>query len=200
VAAQHMRGAGAGEARPLDARLFHRITPGPSTMKVSIHALAVEQVSHTLKQVLVFLDKAVAHAEARKFDVSVLLNARLAPDMFPFVRQVQIASDHAKFGVARLAGIEAPKFEDNEKTVDELRARIRKTLDFVSSVPASAFEGGEDRDIKFQIPNRTMEMKGLTYLRSWLLPNVMFHVATAYLILRHNGVELGKRDFMGDIA
>ena len=168
-------------------------------MKVSIHSLAVEQVSHTLNQVLGFLDKAVAYAEAKKFDVSVLVNARLAPDMFPLVKQIQIASDNAKFGVARLAGVDAPKFEDNEKTVDELRARLKKTIDFIKSVPASAFEGGEDRDIKIVVPNRTIEMKGLAYLRGWVIPNVMFHVTTAYLILRHNGVDVGKRDFLGDI-
>ncbi len=115
------------------------------------------------------------------------------------VKQIQIASDNAKFGVARLAGVDAPKFEDNEKTLDELRARIKKTIDFIKSVPASAFEGGEDRDIKIVVPNRTFEMKGLTYLRGWVLPNVLFHVTTAYLILRHNGVDVGKRDFLGDV-
>lgn len=168
-------------------------------MKVSIHSLAVEQVSHTLNQMLGFLDKAVAYAEAKKFDVSVLVNARLAPDMLPFVKQIQIASDNAKFGAARLAGVEAPKFEDNEKTIEELRARIGKTIDFIQSVPASAFEGGEDRDIRIVVPGRTFEMKGLAYLRGWVLPNVFFHVTTAYLILRHNGVDVGKRDFLGDI-
>jgi hypothetical protein len=166
-------------------------------MKVSIHSLAVEQVSHTLNQMLVFLDKATAYAAAKKFDESVLVNARLAPDMLPFVKQIQIASDNAKFGVARLGNIEAPKFEDNEKTLDELRARIRKTIDFIKSAPASAFEGAEDRDIKIVVPNRTFEMKGLTYLRGWVLPNVFFHVTAAYLILRHNGVDVGKRDFLG---
>ena len=169
-------------------------------MKVSVHSLAVEQVSHTLNQVLVFLDKAVAYAEAKKFDVSVLVNARLAPDMLPFTKQIQIASDNAKFGVARLANVEAPKFEDTEKTVDELRARIKKTIDFIKSVPASAFEGAEDRDIKIVIPSRTIELKGLAYLRGWVLPNVFFHVTAAYLILRHNGVDVGKRDFLGDIT
>jgi len=168
-------------------------------MKVSVHSLAVEQVSHTLNQVLVFLDKAVAYAEAKKFDVSVLVNARLAPDMLPFTKQIQIASDNAKFGVARLANVEAPKFEDTEKTVDELRARIKKTIDFIKSVPASAFEGAEDRDIKIVIPSRTIELKGLAYLRGWVLPNVFFHVTAAYLILRHNGVDVGKRDFLGDV-
>jgi hypothetical protein len=168
-------------------------------MKLSIHSLAVEQMSHTLNQVLTLLDKAAAYAETKKFDSSVLVNSRLAPDMLPFSKQIQIASDNAKFGVARLAGIEAPKFEDNEKTIDELKTRIRKTIDFMKSVPASAFEGGEDRDVKIQVPNRTFEMKGLTYLNGWVLPNVFFHVTTAYAILRHNGVDVGKRDFLGEL-
>jgi hypothetical protein len=168
-------------------------------MKISVHSLAVEQVSHTLRQGLTFIDKAAAYAEAKKFDSTVLVNARLAPDMLPFSKQIQIASDNAKFGVARLAGIEAPKFEDNEKTIDELKTRIRKTIDFMKSVPASAFEGGEDRDVKIQVPNRTFEMKGLTYLNGWVLPNVFFHVTTAYAILRHNGVDVGKRDFLGEL-
>jgi hypothetical protein len=168
-------------------------------MKISIHTLAVEQVSHTLNQVLTLLDKAAAYAEAKKFDSTVLVNSRLAPDMLPFSKQIQIASDNAKFGVARLAGIDAPKFEDNEKTLDDLKARIRKTIDFLKSAPASAFEGAEDRDIKITLPNRTFEMKGLTYLRGWVLPNVFFHVTTAYAILRHNGVDVGKRDFLGEV-
>jgi hypothetical protein len=168
-------------------------------MKLSIHTLAVEQVSHTLNQVLALLDKGVAYAEAKKFDPLVLAGSRLAPDMLPLIKQIQITSDTAKFGVARLAGVEAPKFEDNEKTIDELKARIKKTIDFVQSVSASAFEGGEDRDVKIQLPNRTLEMKGLTYLRGWLLPNFFFHVSMTYAILRHNGVDIGKRDFLGEL-
>lgn len=168
-------------------------------MKISVHSLVVEQVSHSLNQLLVMLDKATAYAEAKKFDSSVLVNARLAPDMLPFAKQIQIASDNAKFGVARLGGLEAPKFEDNEKTLDELKARVRKTVDYLRSVPATAFEGAEDRDIKIAVPNRTFEMKGLAYLRGWVLPNVFFHITAAYLILRHNGVDVGKRDFLGEV-
>jgi hypothetical protein len=168
-------------------------------MKISVHSLVVEQVSHSLDQLLVMLDKATAYAEAKKFDSSVLVNARLAPDMLPFAKQIQIASDNAKFGVARLGGLEAPKFEDNEKTLDELKARVRKTVDYLRSVPATAFEGAEDRDIKIAVPNRTFEMKGLNYLRGWVLPNVFFHITAAYLILRHNGVDVGKRDFLGEV-
>jgi hypothetical protein len=169
-------------------------------MKVSVHMLVVDQVTHSLQQVLGFLDKAVAYAEAKKFDPLVLVNARLAPDMHPFVRQIQFISDTAKFGVARLTGLEAPKFEDTEKTIDELRARIKKTIDYIKSVPASAFDGAEDRDISIKLPNRTIEMKGGTYLRGWLLPNFFFHATTAYAILRHNGVDVGKRDFLGDLT
>jgi len=150
--------------------------------------------------VLGLLDKAVAYAEQKKFDPLVLLGSRLAPDMHPFVRQIQFISDTAKFGVARLAGVDAPKFEDTEKTVDELRARVKKTIDYIQSVPASAFEGAEDRDITIKLPNRTIEMKGVTYLRGWLLPNFFFHATTAYAILRHNGVDVGKRDFLGDLS
>jgi uncharacterized protein len=168
-------------------------------MKVSIHTLAVEQVTHTLQQLVGLLDKGAAHAEAKKFDSAVLVSSRLAPDMLPLSKQVQIVSDTAKFGVARLGGVEAPKWEDNEKTIEELKARVLKTIDFVKSVPASAFEGGEDRDIKIQIPSRTLEMKGLTYLRGWLLPNFFFHVSMTYAILRHNGVDIGKRDYLGDL-
>ncbi len=168
-------------------------------MKVSIHSLAVEQVTHTLNQVLGLLDKGVACAEAKKFDPAVLASARLAPDMHPLTRQIQFISDTSKFGVARLAGVEAPKFEDNEKTIDELKARITKTIDWIKTVPASAFEGGEDRDIKITVPNRVIEMKGLTYLRGWLLPNFFFHVSMVYAILRHNGVDIGKRDFLGEL-
>jgi hypothetical protein len=169
-------------------------------MKVSVQILAVDQVAHTLQQLLGFLDKAVAHGEAKKFDPLVLVNSRLAPDMHPFLKQIQFVSDTSKFGVARLAAVDAPKFEDTEKTLDELRARIKKTIDFIKSVPASAFEGAEDRDIQIKLPNRTIEMNGLTYLRGWLLPNFFFHVSMAYAILRHNGVDIGKRDFLGELA
>ena len=169
-------------------------------MKVSIHTLAVEQVAHSLQQLALLLDKGVTYAQAKKFEPAVLAAARLAPDMHALSRQVQMVSDTAKFGVARLANVEAPKFEDNEKTIDELKARIAKTIDFVRSVPASAFEGGEDREVKIALPNRTLEMDGLTYLRGWLLPNFFFHVSMVYAILRHNGVDLGKRDFLGDLT
>lgn len=143
------------------------------------------------------LQKAEAHAADNSMDVNELLEARLAPDMFTFTRQVQIACDHAKGGVARLAGVELPKFEDTEKTVAELQERIRKTLDFVNSVLPEKFEGAEDRDIKLVFPWATYDFKGGRYLTYWALPNFFFHVTTAYDLLRHKGVAIGKADFLG---
>ena len=146
-----------------------------------------------LGALLNWLDKAEAHATARKFDPNNYLQLRLAPDMLPFVSQIRIASDAAKGCVARLAGVEPPKFEDNEATLADLRERVRKTLDYVNSVPASAFDGSEERDIV--IPMRTrdaLQFKGQLYLQHWALPNFYFHITTAYALLRHAGVELGK--------
>ena len=166
-------------------------------MKISVHALSVDVFAATLSNLSVLLEKGAAHAAARKFDPSVLVNARLAPDMFPLSRQVQIACDVAKNGIARLAGLEPPKFEDTEKTFDELRARVARTIDYIKGVPASALEGSEDRDITVTAGDRKLQFKGLPFLQRWAIPNVFFHVSTAYAILRHNGVEIGKRDFLG---
>ena len=166
-------------------------------MKISMHTMVVDQCAHMLGNLSTLLDKGAAYAEAKKFDATVLVNARLAPDMFPLAKQVQIASDMVKNGLARLAGQEAPKFEDTEKTIDELKARIAKTIDYVRSVPASALEGAEDRDIKIPLRDRTLEMKGLPYVRQWVLPNFYFHAAMVYALLRHNGVEIGKPDWLG---
>ncbi len=143
-----------------------------------------------------FLDKAVAHAQARKYDPLVLAGDRLAPDMLPFTRQVQIACDAAKNGVARISGVEAPKFEDNEKTFEELKARIAKTIAWLDSVPAGKLDGTEDKDITYPVRDQTRTMKGEAYLKHSVLPNFFFHVTTAYAILRHNGVELGKADYL----
>ena len=168
-------------------------------MKISVHALSVDVFAHTLGQLSLLLEKGAAHATARKFDPSVLVNGRLAPDMFPLSKQVQIACDLAKNSVARLAGLEPPRFEDTEKTIDELRARIARTIDYMKGVPASSFEGSEDRDIKVPAGDRTLEFKGLPFLQRWAIPNVYFHVMAAYSILRHNGVDVGKRDYLGAI-
>lgn len=165
-------------------------------MQISVYTVTVETFLPMLASLSRQLDKAGEFATARKFDTAVLANARLAPDMYPLIKQVQLASDFAKSGSARLAGIEAPKFEDNEQTFEQLQARIRKTIEFVSSVKAESFKGAEDRDIVIPLRDTKLELKGLVYLRDWVLPNFYFHMATAYAILRHNGVSLGKRDFL----
>jgi uncharacterized protein len=166
-------------------------------MKISMHALSVDLFAHALGNLSSILEKGAASAAQRKFEPGVLLGARLAPDMLPLTRQVQIAADIAKNAVARLAGQEPPRFEDNETTIEQLRARLARTIDYLNGVPASALEGAETRDIRLPSGGRTLEFKGLEFLQRWAIPNVFFHVTTAYDILRHNGVELGKRDFLG---
>jgi uncharacterized protein len=159
--------------------------------------MSVDLVIPVLTNLSALLEKGAALAAAKKFDPAVLLTSRLAPDMLPLASQVQIACDTAKKGVARLAGLEAPSFEDTEKTLEELRTRIARTIEYVKTIPASALEGAEDRNI--EVPTRTtpLNFKGLAYLQRFMLPNLFFHVTTAYNILRHNGVEIGKRDFLG---
>jgi len=167
-------------------------------MKISMHAMSVDLFTHTLGNLATLLEKGVASARQRKFEPAVLLGSRLAPDMFPLTRQVQIACDIAKNSVARLAGQEPPRFPDTEASFEELHARIARTIDYLKSIPASAFEGAETREIKVPSGERTLEFKGLDFLQTWAIPNVFFHVTTAYAILRHNGVEVGKRDFLGN--
>ena len=143
------------------------------------------------------LDKADAFAAAKKFDPAVLLAWRISPDMFPFVRQVQIVTDQAKNGSARLAGVEPPRFEDNETSIEQLRVRLARTIDYLRSIPAAALEGAETRTIQVKAGEHTLEFKGgAQFLERWAIPNVYFHVTTAYAILRHYGVELVKRDFL----
>lgn len=166
-------------------------------MKISMHAMSHDVFKRALTQLLFVMEKGVANAKARSFDTSVLVNARLAPDMLPFSKQIQLTSDFAKNSMARLAGVDAPKFEDSETTMDELVARVKKTLDYIGTVPAAALEGSEDRDIKIPLRDRTVEFKGLAFLQHWALPNFFFHHVTAYNLLRHNGVDIGKRDFLG---
>jgi hypothetical protein len=146
------------------------------------------------------LDKASAFAASKKIDGSVLLNTRLAPDMFALTRQVQIACDQAKNGGARLAGIEPPKFEDNETTIDQLKERIAKTVAFLKTVDAKAIDAALEREITFPLgPNNKGHMKGADYLNHFVLPNFYFHLTAAYAILRHCGADVGKRDFLGAI-
>jgi hypothetical protein len=145
------------------------------------------------------LDKGAAHAAARKIDPAVLVNARLFPDMFPLSSQVRIAGDFAKGAVARLAGNEPPKYEDTEATFDELKARIAKTVAYVEQFEPAQFDGAETRSVTIRLRGEDRSFDGRTYLANIVLPNFFFHVTTAYDILRHNGVELGKRDFVGPV-
>jgi uncharacterized protein len=168
-------------------------------MPLSMYDASAPLLLHSLEAFDAILEKAEHDAADRGIDESVFLQTRLAPDMFPFVRQVQIATDMAKGGVARLAGIEAPRMEDNETSFDQLRARIRKTCDFIRGMPPVQLDGSEDRDIVLKAGKRTLEFKGQPYLLHFVLPNVFFHLAIAYGLLRHNGVELGKQDFLGQI-
>lgn len=168
-------------------------------MTLSMYSASVPVFRRMLGNLLQWLDKAEAHAAAKKFDTSVYLAARLAPDMLPFTRQIQIACDGAKFGVARLAGIEAPKFEDNEASFAELRERVRRTLDFVESVPAAQIDGTDDKDVVVPRRDGPITLKGEFYLKHFVLPNLYFHVTTTYALLRHNGVELGKADYLGPL-
>lgn len=166
-------------------------------MTISMHSASVPVFQRQLEAILKWLDKAEAHAEAKKFDTAVLMQARLAPDMLPFVAQIRIASDAAKGAVARLAGQEPPKFEDNEASFADLRERVRKTLDYIASVPAEAFAGSETREIVLPVRNRDpLKFEGEFFLKHWALPNFMFHATMTYALLRHNGVDLGKRDFL----
>jgi hypothetical protein len=164
-----------------------------------MYQAAAPTLLHSLEAFDAILEKAAAHAAAKGVDESVFLQARLAPDMFPFVRQIQIATDMAKGGVGRLGGAEVPRMEDNEASFDELRARIRRTCDFIRSVPAAQVDGSEDRHIVMQAGKRTLEFQGQAYLLHFVIPNVYFHLTTAYALLRHNGVELSKADFLGGI-
>jgi len=166
-------------------------------MSISMHSASLPIFTRMLGNMAQWLDKAEAHAQAKKFEPTVYLATRLAPDMLPFVRQIQMACDAGKFGFARLAGVEAPRFEDNEASFAELRERIRKTLDFLQSVPAAQIDGTEDKDIT--VPRRAgpIVLKGEFYLKHFVLPNFYFHVTTTYALLRHSGVDLGKNDYLG---
>jgi hypothetical protein len=166
-------------------------------MTVSIYTASVPLLSHMLNALSNVLAKGAANAAERKIDPSVFVTARIAPDMFALARQVQIATDMSKGGVARLAGVEIPKFEDTETTLEDLQARIAKTVAFMQSVPESAFAGADTKEISFKAGQREMNFTGSDYLLKWVIPNMMFHCTTAYDILRHNGVPVGKRDFLG---
>ena len=170
-------------------------------MQITMHDTLVPTANRMLGNLANFLDKAAAFAEAKKFDATVLLNARLAPDMFTLTRQVQIACDMLKNAAAYLAGQEPQRFDDNEKTLDDLKARIAKCIGYVESFPASAYEGAETRKIVMPLIEKlVLETDGAQYLADWTIPHFYFHVATAYDILRHNGLDIGKRDYLAHVG
>jgi len=168
-------------------------------MTLAMYQIAVPPFVQTLTALAGVLAKAETHAAAKKFDPAVLLASRLAPDMFPLSRQVEIACDFAKSTVARLAGVEVPSFKNEEKSLADLRARMSKTLDYVRSFKPSEINGSEERDVTITLAGKPVTFKGQAYLIHFVLPNFYFHATVAYAILRHNGVELGKRDFMGSV-
>jgi hypothetical protein len=162
----------------------------------NLHAFSATTFSRMLKNLSAMLTKAEAHAKAKNFDPAVLLNDRLAPDMFTLTRQVQIATDHAKGAMARLAGHAPEVIEDKEVTIADLQARIAKVVAIVEGYKPEQLVGAETREISIKIPNQELKFSGLDYLNTWALPNFYFHLTMAYAILRHNGVDLGKRDFL----
>jgi hypothetical protein len=162
-----------------------------------MHSNSVPVFVRMFGNTLAWLDKAQAHAEARKFDTVNYLGLRLAPDMLPLTKQIQIATDMAKGCVARLAGHEIPKWDDNEASFDELRARLRKIIDYVQSVPAAQIDGSDAREIVLTMRAGEVRFTGENYLKHYVLPNLYFHLTTTYNLLRHAGVDLGKKDFIG---
>jgi hypothetical protein len=166
-------------------------------MKISMYQASAPRFVNLLGNLSAILDKAQAHAEAKKIDPAALTEDRLFPDMLPMKRQVQIACDTAKGAVARLAGVDVPRHEDTEQTFAELKARIAKTIDFIQSVAPAQLEGTEDKAIHLKLGSREVDYTGMQYLLGFALPNFYFHVTTAYDILRHDGVELAKRDYIG---
>lgn len=164
---------------------------------MSMYQLSVIPLLHALNNLSAILRKGLAHAEARKIDPVIFISARLFPDMLPLARQVHIASDISKACGARLAGLEPPRYEDVEFTFSELQARIAKTVAFLSTLSAQQIDGSESREINFKSGGHALKMSGLDYLLKYVQPNVYFHITTAYAILRHNGVELGKADYLG---
>ncbi len=168
-----------------------------SNMTISMYQASVPSLMRSLENLVAILEKSAAHTEARKIDPAILINSRLYPDMFPLGRQVQIASDIARRGAARLAGLEAPNFEDNETSFPELIARLQTTTAYLETLTPEQIDGSEEKLITLPVGKDTMTFEGLSYLLHFILPNVYFHVTTTYDILRHCGVELGKGDYLG---
>jgi uncharacterized protein len=168
-------------------------------MSISMYEFSIPMLTRGLTNMSAILDKAAAHAAAKKFDSAVLAQARLFPDMHPLVRQVQIACDTAKGAGARLAGVEVPKHEDTEVTIADLKARIAKTVEFLKSIGAAQLKDAEGRNIEIKFPNGSWKFTGLAYLTDFVLPNFYFHESMVYALLRKSGVEIGKGDFLGAI-
>lgn len=166
-------------------------------MTFSMYSASVPVFKQILNSLSAIIDKAEAHATEKKIEPAALLHARLFPDMFSFIRQVQIAADFAKGAVARLGGVEVPKFEDDEVTFADLRARLARTVAFIDGVPQDGVEASAQRDITTGTGEKAKQWKGQVYLMHYALPHFFFHASTAYDILRHNGVEIGKKDFIG---
>jgi uncharacterized protein len=167
-------------------------------MTISMFQASVPRLINALNNLSHILDKAQAHIDAKKIDASALIQFRLYPDMLNFTRQVQIASDTAKGVVARLAGVEIPTYEDNEQSIADLKARIAKTIAFIQGFKPEQIDGTEDKDIITKRGEKESHYKGMQFLLGHAIPNVYFHITTAYAILRHNGVEIGKRDYLGN--
>ncbi len=167
-------------------------------MNISMHQASAPRFINMLNNLTAILDKAQAYSESRKFDSAALTADRLYPDMLPLTRQVQIACDAAKNSMARLAGVEMPKHEDTEQTFAELKARIAKTIAFIQTIKPAQIDGSEDKEIALKVGGKDLKFKGMQYLLGFAVPNFYFHVTTAYNILRHNGVEIGKMDYLGN--
>lgn len=166
-------------------------------MTISMYKASIPVSIHSLNNLIGILEKGAKYAEEKKIDPSVLINSRLYPDMFPLSKQVQIATDIVNRGVARLAGTEAPKFEDNETTFPQLIDRIQKTVSHLNTFKPEQIDGLEEKEITLEVGGNTLSFQGMPYLLYFILPNLYFHVTTTYNILRHCGVELGKKDFLG---
>lgn len=168
-------------------------------MTISMYQSFIPSILHGLSNLSAILTKAEAYATAKKIEPSVLINARLAPDMFPLSRQVQICTDIVKGGAARLAGVDVPSFPDNEASFAQLKERIAKTIAFLESINAAQIDGSEERAISLKVGGNELNFTGQAYLLYFVIPNFYFHLTTSYAILRHNGLDIGKMDFLGSI-
>jgi len=166
-------------------------------MTISMYQASIPPIMRSLSNLITILEKGAAHAESKKIDPTVLINSRLYPDMFPLSKQIQIATDVTGKGAARLAGLEVPTIEDNETTFPELIERIQKTIAYLATLTPEQIDGSEHKSIVLPMGKESMTFEGLPYLIYFVLPNLYFHATTAYDILRHSGVELGKMDFLG---